>query len=147
MPEIGCQCLNPVVPIAPEWIEQWTNVTNQNIALVDKAIARPIQLDVVFLGDSITEHWNGRDNGKMDEHNVSVVFQELFQKDNGGTMEGLALGVAGDRVSVILDELPLDVVIDVDSNQSFILCRHNNCSIVFNTGKCHQPSIPKSGGY
>ena len=59
-------------------------------------------LDVVFLGDSITEHWNGRDMGVFREkdYNVSLVFQKFFQKKNGSSVEGLALGVAGDRVSL-----------------------------------------------
>ena len=100
--EAGCRCLNPVVPVTPAWIDKWTNTTNQNIDLVNKAIVRPIQLDVVFLGDSITEQWNGRDSGTPGEkyHNTSVVFDELFHKSQGGgSLEGLALGVAGDRVS------------------------------------------------
>lgn len=99
----GCHCLNPVVPVQPDYLEKWTKAFNLNIDLVNKAIERPSQLDVVFLGDSITEHWNGRDMGELrdKDHNVSVVFDELFNKDNGASLEGLALGVAGDRVSVV----------------------------------------------
>lgn len=83
------------------YLEQWTKAANLNIDLVNKAVVRPIQYDVVFLGDSITEHWNGRDIAEFEPngHNISLVFQDLFEKDKGGTLQGLPLGIAGDRVS------------------------------------------------
>ena len=78
---------------------------NQSLAALsrgnEKKETETERLDVVLLGDSITEHWNGRDSGVFREkdYNVSLVFQKLFQKKNGSSVEGLALGVAGDRVS------------------------------------------------
>jgi lysophospholipase L1-like esterase len=54
--------------------------------------------DVVFLGDSITEHWVGTELGEPDpdEEGNAKVFRELFM--GGGKVRGLALGIAGDRV-------------------------------------------------
>ena len=78
----------------------------QNIKLVNQSLQAAQELDVVFVGDSITEHWNGRDMGDVrdKDHDVSLVFQQLFQKQqhqSQSQIQGLALGIAGDRVSHI----------------------------------------------
>jgi hypothetical protein len=54
--------------------------------------------DVIFLGDSITEHWLGTELGEEDpsEQDNAKVFQDIFI--NGNSIRGLALGIAGDRV-------------------------------------------------
>jgi lysophospholipase L1-like esterase len=92
-----------VDPKYPHGPEDWPRAMNMNIALVNQSIASGNPLDVVFLGDSISEKWNGRSTGEFrpKDHNVSIVFQQLFQKhQNGSEVEGLALGISGDRVSV-----------------------------------------------
>jgi hypothetical protein len=48
--------------------------------------------DIVFLGDSITQHWIDRKENK-------IVFDKYFTKGEG-KLDGLALGVSGDTVSV-----------------------------------------------
>ena len=69
--------------------------------MVNQTLANKTELDVLMVGDSITERWNGRGMGQFDEgfENNSIAFQKLFQKKNGSKVEGLALGVAGDQVS------------------------------------------------
>lgn len=61
-------------------------------------------VDVVFLGDSITEGWMGtawgRKNAKV--HAVPEIFETLFSVDHGGEYEGLALGIAGDASPNVL---------------------------------------------
>ena len=121
-----CSCLNPTIPAVPAYIHDepkeegavgWNGTTKMNIQLINETLSalsssssssstseeERERLDVVLLGDSITEHWNGRDMGvfRPKDYNVSLVFQELFQKrKNGSSVEGLALGIAGDRVSI-----------------------------------------------
>ena len=59
------------------------------------------EYDVVLLGDSITEHWFGTEFGMPADawQEVNLVFREELTKLGGGRVDGLALGIAGDRVS------------------------------------------------
>ena len=54
---------------------------------------------MVFLGDSITEQWNGQRLGKkVDElDSIKNEFERLF--NNKEEIRGLALGISGDTVS------------------------------------------------
>jgi hypothetical protein len=58
------------------------------------------EYDVVFFGDSITEHWEGTEKGfPVDSwQEVNNVFRKEFTTIGGGRVDGLALGIAGDRV-------------------------------------------------
>jgi lysophospholipase L1-like esterase len=115
--DVPCMCSDPVKPAIPRvdpdyprGPEDWPRAMNLNIELVNQSIASGNPLDVVFLGDSITEKWNGRSSGQFrpKDHNVSVVFQQLFQKhQNGSEVEGLALGISGDRVSARTEATPV----------------------------------------
>uniref|UniRef100_A0A7S1ZRL5 SGNH hydrolase-type esterase domain-containing protein n=1 Tax=Trieres chinensis TaxID=1514140 RepID=A0A7S1ZRL5_TRICV len=63
-------------------------------------------LDVVFLGDSITERLTGRFAGKEDVFpDVARFFEKKYKKDLGGSFEGLALGIAGDTSPNLLYRL------------------------------------------
>jgi hypothetical protein len=77
-------------------------------------------IDVAFLGESVVEAMDGRwlgkkivkaintdtsvvqqdNNGKKPD--IGKVFERFFRKDKGGPLEGVALGIAGDNVSVCL---------------------------------------------
>jgi hypothetical protein len=81
--------------------------------------ARPA-IDVAFLGESVVEAMDGRwlgkkivkaintdtsvvqqdNNGKKPD--IGKVFERFFRKDKGGPLEGVALGIAGDNVSVFI---------------------------------------------
>jgi hypothetical protein len=94
-----CSCSNPTKPSARN-IPGWNHTMKLNIGLVNQSIASKTQLDVVMVGDAITELWNGREWGNFSgRQNNSMAFQKLFQKQNGSKIEGLALGLAGDQVS------------------------------------------------
>jgi hypothetical protein len=69
----------------------------RNIELIKNETETP---DLVLLGDSITEHWQGTSMGKP-KHDAEIkdVYEELFRNPNG--IKGLALGISGDRVSKI----------------------------------------------
>jgi hypothetical protein len=96
--EPSCNCRNPLIPWRPssgsEYGESWERAMERNIALARNAKSH---LDVVLLGDSITEHWMGTELGEPDpnEQENAAVFQDFF---SGGKIESLALGIAGDRV-------------------------------------------------
>jgi hypothetical protein len=76
----------------------WETPFKRNVELAAHS-TKP--LDVVLLGDSITEHWLGTSlavpSPKRREN--AEAFRDLFTKKGGGRVEGLALGIAGDRVS------------------------------------------------
>lgn len=65
------------------------------------------ELDVVLIGDSITEQWEGKDMG-IDEPSLQrdrEVFEKLFTKHGGGQVEGMAHGVDGDQCANLLYRL------------------------------------------
>jgi len=61
-------------------------------------------LDVVFLGDSITEQRAGKFFGKETEkfRKAAHVFRKTYDRDSGGKYDGLALGIAGDTAPNLL---------------------------------------------
>lgn len=66
-----------------------------------KAALNADSVDVVFLGDSITEGWGGTSLGKSvkEKEANAEVFKSLFHLDKGAEFQGLPLGIAGDKVS------------------------------------------------
>lgn len=78
---------------------------NRNIPslVIEKSTSK--KFDVVLLGDSIVEEWNARWSGKfvhMSFSKIQKIWYNLFTKNGGGKIDGLALGIAGDRVSTPL---------------------------------------------
>jgi lysophospholipase L1-like esterase len=61
-------------------------------------------VDVLFLGDSLTEGWLGTSYGRRHAvvHNVPQVFKSMFSVQDGGLYEGLALGISGDTAPNLL---------------------------------------------
>ncbi|CAB9530668.1 Platelet-activating factor acetylhydrolase IB subunit beta [Seminavis robusta] len=77
-----------------QMIDDW--VHNQNYSL-----------DVVLIDDSLVEHMEGKELGKEQtslrrDHDV---FDQLFNKSDGGALDGLALGIGGDRCANLLYRL------------------------------------------
>jgi lysophospholipase L1-like esterase len=107
-----CPCSNPLHPEGRSEDLRWEKVHHNN---VDKLKAADLQtLDVIFLGDSITEGWSGSFYNKPDKRveGSRAVFQSLFSKANGAKYEGIHLGIAGDVTSELLwriqnGEMPL----------------------------------------
>jgi lysophospholipase L1-like esterase len=80
--------------------------------MVKDARQAPRDLDIVFLGDSMIERWNGtRNMGQQSIPGMRKVFAERFTIKGGGTFEGLALGSSGDTVSLFLRK---DDIYDMD---------------------------------
>lgn len=61
------------------------------------------EVDVLFLGDSITEGWRGTSYGHTSARSQEVpnIFHKYFSKESG-KYEGLPIGISGDTVSVRL---------------------------------------------
>ena len=99
-----CVCPNPTVPVVrniPErkyMEEHWRNAFERNL---DIASSAGEGIDVVLLGDSITEAWLGTVMAQPTKRNSSMpeLFVELFQD------KALALGIAGDRTRNLLYRL------------------------------------------
>lgn len=95
-------CASPLVPKAAvddSQLPLWNDAFQRNLALVKNTTTAP---DVVLLGDSITEHWQGTSMGRNKYPEIHQVYQDLFQNKQETGIEGLALGISGDRVSTIL---------------------------------------------
>ena len=57
------------------------------------------KLDVVFVGDSITERWNGTKGlGTKKIPGGREAFDKFFTRQGGANMDGIPLGSAGDQV-------------------------------------------------
>ncbi len=86
-----CRCPNPLEPLPPRYTHsnKYVQLHQSNVNLA-RAVEQ--KKDIVFLGDSITQHWIDRKENK-------IVFDKYFTKGEG-KLDGLALGVSGDTVSV-----------------------------------------------
>jgi len=62
------------------------------------------ELDVVFVGDSITEQRQGTRKGEplVDYTGIKEVFDRTFTKEKGGDYNGIALGIDGDTSPQLL---------------------------------------------
>lgn len=96
----NCGCINPLKPLrkTEPW---WNTAVNFNLELTENVTS---DLDVVLLGDSIIEQLNGREMGVQKDalNGIKHEFNGLFRKENGGTVDGLALGIAGDITTNLL---------------------------------------------
>ena len=60
-------------------------------------------LDVLFLGDSITERWMGtKAMGKALKPDYRAVFEQYFRKSEGAVLDGEAFGTGGDTTTELL---------------------------------------------
>ena len=92
-----CVCDDPTEELSRQDVPGWMQAFNRNKQLAEKA---PKDIDVVFLGDEFTQAWTGM---KMNQpivggNLVSTYFNQTFQKDRGGTLNGIAMGIYGDTV-------------------------------------------------
>ena len=123
----SCKCEDPLEPVARSEFKSWNAAHKANVAevnlyrsvygknptMIDESTGHPRPpIDVAFLGESVVEAMDGRWLGKnivkavagdpRDPNrppDVAKVFERLFRKEQGGPVEGAALGVAGDSVS------------------------------------------------
>lgn len=99
-----CHCHNPFnLSQAGTDKPGWQEVFDMNLKLLNEtSTERLSSLDLVLYGDSIVERLNGRVFGDYKEtlNGQAKITNEIFTKGGGrGTVDGLALGIAGDEVS------------------------------------------------
>jgi lysophospholipase L1-like esterase len=105
-----CSCPNPVIGSMPPdsswWNESWQYSNEKNRERVQEALDQRRKLDVVLLGDSITEHWWGTDLGGDNYifKGNNDVYNQLFNSPES-PIQGLALGNGGDRTTQLLYRL------------------------------------------
>ena len=95
-----CNCTSPFIPkfaADDSRKEQWGKAFDRNIGLAKTTSNSNV--DVVLLGDSITEHWQGKSMGRPKYPDIHRVYEDLFQNKQKTGIDGLALGISGDRVS------------------------------------------------
>ena len=125
-----CTCTNPLIPEGRQEDNRWETVcgklcmrarwqkSNSFSFSLSVLVCRqvhhlnrenfkarnPEELDVVFLGDSITEGWTGKFYGEPDKRveGAFAVFNSLFSKYYGGRYEALAQGISADTTSNLL---------------------------------------------
>ena len=126
-----CQCLNPIQ--AKEGIgPDWESAYNENKALARDLGKEGQGFDVVFLGDSITEQWNGRWLGKKDIQYSKIhdVWRKYFDRSASyGAMNGLALGIAGDHIANLLWRIQNGELETVESKVFWILIGTNDLTV------------------
>jgi lysophospholipase L1-like esterase len=125
-----CSCANPLVPTPTkneDHRDKWTHTFESHLhrieqhvddaAAMEEAITSDLfknLLDVVFLGDSITERWGGEAFGESKEHfnGNAKVFDSLFgnattltpgtESSGDDLLLGMPLGISADRISNLL---------------------------------------------
>ncbi|EEC42764.1 predicted protein [Phaeodactylum tricornutum CCAP 1055/1] len=103
----SCRCEDPLNPISRADHKSWVQAFKANRRLV-KEFQDPIKaatLDVAFLGESVIEEMDGRWMGRNRSAglgNIGKTFKAHFSKQKGGTLEGVALGIAGDTAPNVL---------------------------------------------
>lgn len=99
-PKASCTCANPLGARHRKNYKTWSLAHIGNI----KAALNADSVDVVFLGDSITEGWGGTSLGKSvkEKEANAEVFKSLFHLDKGAEFQGLPLGIAGDKTFHLL---------------------------------------------
>lgn len=113
LPKI-CKCPDPVKPISRA-IGTWAVHHRNMVAQVQTSAS---STEVVFLGDSITEHWNA--TKQMGSVPLDPAYRELFQK-YFGPFHALALGAAGDTSTELLWHLQHGMLPDLLQPKVFVL--------------------------
>mmetsp|Transcript_11721 Transcript_11721/g.17668 ORF Transcript_11721/g.17668 Transcript_11721/m.17668 type:complete len:478 (-) Transcript_11721:53-1486(-) len=105
-----CTCENPLDPDNnPDHgnFEKWSTLHRDNKDAVHEFVSTVSSQDLVFLGSSTVEGWNGTMKGKTRPRleKPKKIFEELFTRENGGPIDALALGSYGDTSPNLLYRL------------------------------------------
>jgi hypothetical protein len=99
----SCRCEDPLQPQARGEFRSWSKAHKSNVALVQGAVESATSIDIAFLGESVVEEMDGRWFGDKTNtllSELAKIFDKNFSKEKGGKLDGLAIGVAGDTVSL-----------------------------------------------
>jgi lysophospholipase L1-like esterase len=115
----SCECTDPLVASQrpnpktkkggpnPQWVSYHDEMVEKAATVPDKG------LDVLLLGDSITERWMGsKALGKNSLPRYHKVFRKYFDKSKGASLEGVPFGAGGDTTYELLWNLQHDLLPD-----------------------------------
>jgi lysophospholipase L1-like esterase len=122
-----CHCSNPLEPANFTDRPEWNRGYLRNVELAREAVASSRNLDVVLLGDSIVEFWQATYKGApiaMFEGN-HVVYQRLFDSPDA-PIQGLALGVAGDKCNQLLYRIQNGIIEGLHPKMFWVLIGTND---------------------
>jgi hypothetical protein len=98
----SCRCEDPLQPQPKAEFRPWTKAHNDNKKIVTDLLEKgKTTPDIAFMGASVVEEMDGRWFGdKRDEQleKLQTLFERNFDKANGGKVDAVALGIAGDTV-------------------------------------------------
>jgi len=96
-----CRCHEPTESVSKSGV--WLSHHKRMVEAANTTKNKNNPLDVVLIGDSLIELWNGTMNlGARKIPAMRQVFDEFFKKAGGGAIEGLALGSSADQISHLL---------------------------------------------
>lgn len=119
-------CYNPLAPKVPiHNMVKWYGIYEKNKQSAENA---PDNLDVVFVGDSIIEKFNGYDFGEVDKDaaEITPIFKKYFSLEGGGSFEGHALGIANDQTSNLLWRIQHEELADLNPKVWWLETGTNN---------------------
>ena len=108
-----CTCDDPTDPLSRYEVAGWREAHKYNKQVAQQAAAaaassnsyynrRDSFVDVVFYGDGTTQAWTGQrlpgEPVLKGAHEVAKIFNSTFHKNEGGLLDGIALGIGGDSV-------------------------------------------------
>uniref|UniRef100_A0A6U2ZR75 SGNH hydrolase-type esterase domain-containing protein n=1 Tax=Entomoneis paludosa TaxID=265537 RepID=A0A6U2ZR75_9STRA len=103
----SCRCEDPLVPTSRADRKSWRLAFKTNRKMV-KALqdATDLDLDIVFVGESVVEEMDGRWMGQGGRSpalkRLSEQFHSRFSRAKGGKFNAAALGIAGDTAPNVL---------------------------------------------
>jgi lysophospholipase L1-like esterase len=131
---VKCRCINPMNAKMGSF-PGWNKAHEANKNMIDEYYHSQNgnkMLDVVFLGDSITEEWNGRWMGKKQGawEDIHEEWKKLFDPSiTLGALNGLALGIAGDNIANLLWRIKNGELEHVHSKVFWLLIGTNDLSL------------------
>jgi hypothetical protein len=99
----SCRCEDPLQPQARAEFRKWTSAHNSNKDLVSKLVQENRNPDIAFVGASVVEEMDGRWFGNArdtDLQRLEKLFAKNFDKAHDASLDAVALGIAGDTVSL-----------------------------------------------
>jgi hypothetical protein len=128
----SCRCEDPLQPQARAEYRKWTSAHISNKDLVSKLVQENKNPDIAFVGASVVEEMDGRwfGNAKdMDLQGLESLFNKNFNKDQGASLDAVALGIAGDTVSLyhISNRVALQLAFFLFSRPLRVLPSYGDC--------------------
>ena len=130
-----CPCPDPLVPAQRPNEPAW----NKHHLLMTTEVKQQKELDVLLIGDSLTERWRGtsRYGQRTFTEDYRGVFQTYFNRTAGGSVNGCAVGSSGDITTETLWHLKNGFLSPTPPKLFFVLIGTNDIG----RSKCSKKSV------